>query len=104
MQGGATKVNKELQLMIDVMNEEWMKKEATWKKEKAKIDQAIVEKDQALAEKDQAIAEKDQENTGLSDAVIYLCAEGRGDESARAVNDREFRDSILRKCREAHGA
>ena len=115
-QEGVTKVSRELQLIVDEMNEEWMKKEAAWnqaiaEKDRAMVekdrklfekDQAIVEKDRAMIEKDRAIAEKDKESADLADAINYLCTEGRGNESARAVNDRVFRENVLREYRRAH--
>ena len=67
-------------------------------------DQAIVEKDRAMIEKDRAIAEKDKESADLADVINYLCTEGRGNESARAMSDRVFRETILSEYREAHGA
>ncbi|MBR1684493.1 MAG: hypothetical protein IJ708_05100 [Clostridia bacterium] len=76
-------MSRELQLIVDEMNEEWMKKEAAW---------------------NQAIAEKDKESADLADAINYLCSKGRGNESARVMSDRMFREKILREYREAQGA
>ncbi|MBR1684492.1 MAG: hypothetical protein IJ708_05095 [Clostridia bacterium] len=115
-QEGVTKVSRELQLIVDEMNEEWMKKEAAWNQtiaeKEAAWNQAIAEKEtawnQAIAEKEtawnQAIAEKDKESADLADAINYLCTEGRGNESARAMSDRVFREKILSEYRDAHGA
>ena len=94
-------MSKELQLILDEMNEEWMKKEAAW-------NQTIAEKEaawnQAIAEKDRAMVEKEKESADLADTINFLCTEGRGNESARAMNDRVFREKILREYREAHRA
>ena len=96
-------MSKELQLILDEMNEEWMKKEAAWNQtiaeKEAAWNQAIVEKETAW---NRAIAEKDKESADLADAINYLCTEGRGKESARAVNDRVFRENVLREYRRAH--